>query len=94
MSECQYHEFAAVDRPLTDDGMAALRAMSRRATITPTRFVNQVESGGLKADPSEMNRPGFRGARRTAHQPGQTRRRRARRDHRLATVIGRSGHPD
>ena len=59
MSEYQYHEFAAVDRPLADDEMAALRAMSTRATITPTGFVNHYEWGGLKADPSDWIRRYF-----------------------------------
>jgi hypothetical protein len=51
MSEYQYYEFAAIDRPLTDDEMAALRAVSTRAAITPSGFVNHYEWGGLKADP-------------------------------------------
>lgn len=40
MSEYQYFEFAAIDRPLTDGEMAALRAVSTRAVITPSGFVN------------------------------------------------------
>ena len=51
MSEYQYYEFAAIDCPLTDDEMAALRAVSTRAAITPSGFVNHYEWGGLKADP-------------------------------------------
>lgn len=51
MSEYQYYEFAAIDRPLTDDEMAALRAVSTRGAITPSGFVNHYEWGGLKADP-------------------------------------------
>lgn len=59
MSEYQYYEFAAIDRPLTDDDMAALRAISTRATITPSGFVNHYEWGGLKADPSDWMRRYF-----------------------------------
>ena len=39
MSEYQYFEFAAIDRPLTDGEMAALRAVSTRAVTTPSGFV-------------------------------------------------------
>lgn len=51
MSEYQYYEFAAIDRPLTRQDMAALRSISSRAEITPTRFVNEYQWGDLKADP-------------------------------------------
>ena len=39
MSEYQYYEFAAIDRPLTHEQMTRLRALSTRATITPTAFL-------------------------------------------------------
>lgn len=51
MSEYQYYEFVAIDEPLTAKQMAALRAWSSRARITPTRFVNHYEWGDLKGDP-------------------------------------------
>jgi hypothetical protein len=35
MSEYQYYEFQAVDRPLTGEQMTGLRSPSSRATITP-----------------------------------------------------------
>ena len=38
MSEYQYYEFVAVDRPLGPGQMAQLRALSTRARITPTGF--------------------------------------------------------
>ncbi|MFO7739670.1 MAG: hypothetical protein R6V46_14415 [Desulfatiglandaceae bacterium] len=41
MSEYQYYEFLAIDRPLTKDEMAELRALSTRATITPVGFTNE-----------------------------------------------------
>ncbi|MFH1723323.1 MAG: hypothetical protein ABII00_01755 [Elusimicrobiota bacterium] len=40
MSEYQYYEFQAVDRPLTEGEMSELRSISSRARITPTSFVN------------------------------------------------------
>ena len=40
MSEHQYYEFATLDRPLTTAEMAALRATSTRAAVTPSGFVN------------------------------------------------------
>lgn len=59
MSEYQYFEFAAIGRPLTDGEMAALRAVSTRAVITPSGFVNHYEWGGLKADPLDWMRRYF-----------------------------------
>lgn len=59
MSEYQYFEFAAIDRPLTDGEMAALRAVSTRAVITPSGFVNHYEWGGLNADPLDWMRRYF-----------------------------------
>ena len=54
MSEYQYYEFTAVDRPLTDKEMAELRAISTRARITPAGFVNYYTFGDLKADPGAL----------------------------------------
>lgn len=51
MSEYQYYEFQAIDRPLTKQDMAEVRALSTRATITPTRFVNVYHWGDFKGDP-------------------------------------------
>lgn len=48
MSEYQYYEFQAVDRPLTQREMRELRSYSTRATITATRFVNHYEWGSFK----------------------------------------------
>lgn len=53
MSDYQYYEFQAVDRPLTAREMRELRAYSTRATITATRFVNHYEWGDFKGDPTE-----------------------------------------
>lgn len=59
MSEYQYYEFVAIDRPLTRDDMAELRSRSSRATITATSFVNEYNWGDLKADPAEWMRRYF-----------------------------------
>lgn len=53
MSEYQYYEFLAVDRPLTTQEMAALRERSSRAHITPVSFSNSYNWGDLKGDPRE-----------------------------------------
>jgi hypothetical protein len=53
------YEFFAIDRRLTTTEMHALRAISTRATITPTRFYNFYDWGGLKADPRELVRRYF-----------------------------------
>ena len=54
MSEYQWYEFVALDRMLTPKEMAALRAISTRAEISPTRFWNEYNWGDLKADPAEL----------------------------------------
>ncbi len=54
MSEYQYYEFLALDRPLTAKEMARLRAISTRATISLTSFSNHYEWGDLKADPLKL----------------------------------------
>jgi hypothetical protein len=59
MSEYQYYEFAAIDQLLTRADMAKLRAVSTRAEITPTSFVNHYEWGDLKADPADWMRRYF-----------------------------------
>jgi hypothetical protein len=50
MSEYQYYEFQAIDRPLTDKERRELRAYSTRARITPTSFVNDYEWGDFKGN--------------------------------------------
>ncbi len=53
MSEYQYYEFQAIDRPLTEREMQALRACSSRATITATRFVNEYHWGDFKGNAAQ-----------------------------------------
>lgn len=54
MSEYQYYEFLAIDRPLTAEEMAELRALSTRATITPVSFTNEYNWGDFKGDPDKL----------------------------------------
>lgn len=51
MSEYQHYAFAAVERPLSADEVATLRALEKRATLNPTRFVAEYHSGDLDARP-------------------------------------------
>ncbi|MFQ5741163.1 MAG: hypothetical protein ACE5JX_19340 [Acidobacteriota bacterium] len=53
MSEYQYYEFQAVDRPLTQEQMGELRVYSSRARITPSSFVNEYNWGDFKGDPDK-----------------------------------------
>ncbi|HLL52578.1 MAG TPA: hypothetical protein VK447_03470, partial [Myxococcaceae bacterium] len=53
MSEYQYYEFRAIDRPLTQEEMREVRAVSTRAEITPTRFSNEYSWGDFKGDPAK-----------------------------------------
>jgi hypothetical protein len=54
MSEYQYYEFRAADRPLSKQEMGALRAISKRAKITPSKFVNTYNWGDFKGDPNVL----------------------------------------
>src|SRR5690242_3667978 len=51
MTEYQYYEFVSVDQPLTVAQQRELRALSTRARITSSAFVNHYEWGNLKGDP-------------------------------------------
>jgi hypothetical protein len=54
MSEYQYYEFQAIDRPLDGADQEALRALSTRARITATSFTNSYEWGNFKGDPAKL----------------------------------------
>lgn len=54
MSEYPYYEFRAVDRPLTPQEQAELRALSTRAEISAYRFSNVYHWGHFKGSPDEM----------------------------------------
>jgi len=54
VSEYQYYEFLAVDRPLDGAAMAAVRSLSTRARVTPTSFVNTYHWGDFRGDPRKL----------------------------------------
>jgi hypothetical protein len=54
MSEYQYYEFQAIDRPLSEADRQALRDLSTRARITATSFTNSYEWGNFKGDPAKL----------------------------------------
>ena len=54
MSEYQYYEFRAIDRPLTRKEMDELRSLSTRAEITPTSFTNTYHWGDFKGNPAAL----------------------------------------
>lgn len=54
MSEYQYYEFLAIDRPLTGEETNALRRISTRAQITPVSFINHYNWGDFKGDPDKL----------------------------------------
>ena len=55
MSEYQYYEFRAIDQPLDEKAMEALRDLSSRAQITPTSFINEYNYGGdFKGSPLKL----------------------------------------
>jgi hypothetical protein len=54
MSEYQYYEFLAVDRPLTVTEQAEVREFSTRARITATSFTNEYHWGDFRGDPSHL----------------------------------------
>jgi len=59
LSEYQYYEFRAVDRPLGAADRAALRKISTPATITARSFTNTCHRGDLRGDPVEFVRRWF-----------------------------------
>jgi hypothetical protein len=54
MSEYQYYEFLAIDRPLTSEEVTALRALSTRADITPVSFTNEYHWGDFRGNPDDL----------------------------------------
>jgi hypothetical protein len=54
VSEYQYYEFLAVDRPLDERQQAELRAVSARADITATSFVSEYHWGRFHGDPRKL----------------------------------------
>ncbi|NVM20148.1 MAG: hypothetical protein HWN68_00020 [Desulfobacterales bacterium] len=54
MSEYQYYEFQAIDKPLNEKGIQALRKLSSRAQITPTSFVNTYNWADFRGNPLSL----------------------------------------
>ena len=54
MSEYQYYEFRAIDRPLDRPAMTALREITSRAEITSTSLINEYHWGDFKGDVDEL----------------------------------------
>jgi hypothetical protein len=54
MSEYQYYEFQAIDRPLTAKEMEKLMTLSSRAEVTSTSFVNEYNYGDFRGDEVEV----------------------------------------
>jgi hypothetical protein len=54
VSEYQYYEFLAIDRPLTKRQQAELRELSTRAEITSASFVNEYNWGDLRGSPEAL----------------------------------------
>jgi hypothetical protein len=60
MSEYQYYEFQAIDRPLTKKEMATLRTYSTRARITATSFESEGWLASLISVRAELARGDLR----------------------------------
>lgn len=56
MSEYQYYEFLALDRPLTTAEQGEVRQLSTRARITATSFTNEYQWGDFRGSPDELMR--------------------------------------
>ena len=54
MSEYQYYEFQAIDRPLGEADRQALEALSSRARVTATSFINHYNYGDFRGDPRKL----------------------------------------
>jgi hypothetical protein len=54
MSEHQYYEFLAADRPLTAAEQAEVRRFSTRARIIATSFINEYHWGGVKGSADQI----------------------------------------
>lgn len=54
MSEYQYYEFQAVDRPLTPEQMGKLRALTTRAVITANSLTNTYTFGDFRGNPRKL----------------------------------------
>ncbi|MCK9927017.1 hypothetical protein MXD62_07530 [Frankia sp. Mgl5] len=54
MSQYQYYEFLALDRTLDARAQAEIRALSTRARITASSFVDEYHWGDFRGDPDRL----------------------------------------
>jgi hypothetical protein len=54
MSEYQYYEFQAIDRPLSEKEQAEVGSLSSRAEVTSTRAVFTYSYGDFRSDPEKV----------------------------------------
>jgi len=54
VSEYQYYEFQALDRPLTESEQAYIRSLSRRVSLTPTHAIFTYQYGNFPGDPKRI----------------------------------------
>jgi hypothetical protein len=54
MSEYQYYDFRAIDKPLDHDQMDELRSLSSRAEITATSLTNEYSYGSFRGKPEDL----------------------------------------
>jgi hypothetical protein len=59
MSEYQYVEFRAVDRPLNGEELEFAHSQSTRAEITPWSFTNEYHFGDFHGDVHKLLRGGY-----------------------------------
>jgi hypothetical protein len=59
MSEYQFVQFLAIDRPLNDEQLEFMRQQSTRAEITPREFTNEYHFGDFHGNSPEMLRQGY-----------------------------------
>lgn len=71
MSEYQYYEFLAIDRPLEDDERAYVRSLSTRATIMATSEDQAAPAGGQDHDAFISGDTGFGGHRDLPGDPAR-----------------------
>ncbi len=54
MSEYQYYEFQAIDKPVSGKDFDVLEQISSRAQVTPTSFINIYNYGDFRGDPIKL----------------------------------------
>jgi hypothetical protein len=54
MSEYQYYDFRAIDKPLDQDEMNDLRSLSSRAEITSSSLTNEYSYGSFRGNPADL----------------------------------------